>query len=112
MTAELGKPDDPDSIRTAIGREARKAILAMLDFANLEAGFPRIVQWFGAVPAADRDRLLQELEAIAVTDPVRREAAEYLLEGLRGTRWDSSGSSNTARLRHIVRRRSRARCRK
>ncbi|MER5635998.1 hypothetical protein ABT095_03465 [Kitasatospora sp. NPDC002227] len=70
----------------------RAELLVSLDFANLDMDFPRIVQWLGRLPAADRDRLLGDLETIAATDAVRGDDATYLLAdlGLRRVRWDRS----------------------
>ena len=68
--------------------KVRDAVLVMLDYANLEVAFPRIVHLLRELRAGDRDRLLEELEAIAATDPVRRDDATYLLDGLRGIRWE------------------------
>ena len=68
--------------------KVRDAVLVMLDYANLEVAFPGIVHLLRELRAGDRDRLLDELEAIAATDPAHREDATYLLDGLRGIRWE------------------------
>ncbi|MFD4656036.1 hypothetical protein ACFWP2_10440 [Kitasatospora sp. NPDC058444] len=90
MSEEWGEPQAPGSAKPATYENVRAAILVSLDFANLDMEFPRIAHWLSRLPAADRDRLLGELEAIAATDAIRRGDATYLLDdlGLRRVRWE------------------------
>ena len=81
----LDRPDLPLTYDTV-----REQILTFIDFANLEMYFARIASWLGELPAADRDRILRELDDIAAgSDPRRQDDTSYLLNdlGLRRVRW-------------------------
>jgi hypothetical protein len=68
----------------------REQIFTFIDFANLEMYFAWIAHWLGELPAADRDRILRELDDIAAgSDPGRQDEASFLLNdlGLRHVRW-------------------------
>jgi hypothetical protein len=83
-----GGPDRPDLPLTY--DTVREQILTFIDFANLEMYFARIAHWLGELPAADRDRILRELDDIAAgSDPRRQDDTSYLLNdlGLRRVRW-------------------------
>ncbi|MFD0279352.1 hypothetical protein ACFVHB_36415 [Kitasatospora sp. NPDC127111] len=90
MSSERGEPEAHGSAKPATYETVRAAILVSLDYANLDMEFPRIAHWLRQLPAADRDRLLDELEAIAATDAIRRDDATYLLNdlGLRRIHWE------------------------
>jgi hypothetical protein len=91
----LDRPDLPLTYDTV-----REQILAFIDFANLEMYFARIAYWLGELPAADRGRILRELDDIAAgSDPRRQGDTSYLLNelGLRRVRWtdDPEGADAT-----------------
>jgi hypothetical protein len=89
------RPDLPLSYDTV-----RDQILTFIDFANLDMYFAWIAHWLGELPAADRDRILRELDDIAAgSDPRRQGDTRYLLNdlGLRSIRWtdDPEGAHAT-----------------
>ncbi|MGW4647915.1 hypothetical protein [Kitasatospora sp. NPDC004289] len=82
--------DAREGTEPATYENVRRALLLSLDFANLDMEFPRIVHWLGQLPAGERERLLAEVEAIAVAGGVRGSDAAYLMDdlGLRRVRWE------------------------